>query len=112
MKPKSKPKHTPTPWQITDYQGDDKRVIIGPDNELIADCYPDSSEDYNIPENYMNNAALILRAVNSHEGLLGFVKMIMQYVEENEEIHGSDAVDFLCEMSEIGKAIIKKAEGK
>ena len=48
-------------WQ----HGDDSTPHV-----LIADCYPDSADDYGLPEDYKANAALIVRAVNQHNRLV------------------------------------------
>lgn len=67
--------HTPIPWTTEEYQGEPKRIVVGPNNEMIADCYADSSDDINLPENYKANADFIVRAVNSHEELLAALKL-------------------------------------
>ena len=53
---------TPGPWSVADAEGDAGRAVVGPDNELIADCYANSSENFNLPEDYRQNARLIAAA--------------------------------------------------
>lgn len=57
-----KTEHTPGPWRVVDSMGDSGRAVVGGNNELIADCYADSAEGYNLPEDYGANARLIASA--------------------------------------------------
>ncbi len=58
-------KHTPGPWSISAIRGFDKKVVMA-GNITIADCRcVDQAEA---------NAEYIVKAVNSHEELLGQLK--------------------------------------
>ena len=77
-------KHTPTPrpYHLANYGWDgDDRLIVGPNNELIADCYPDSCEDYELPEDYRQNAALLCHAANNYDALVLAAKCALADLE-------------------------------
>lgn len=115
-----KPQHTPTPWDIgrtlitaqtkrwtaEAVQANDfheNRMIFadfkfsdeGRSRRLIAKC-----------ENF-EDAAFIVRAVNSHEELLGELKSLVAWVEEDEA-----RAESLERQLNNAKAAIAKAEGK
>lgn len=71
------PKHTPGPWRIESdpITGDNSRLIVGPDNVLIADAYPESAGDFKLPENYQANAALLAAAPEMENALRLYIKL-------------------------------------
>jgi len=89
-------KHTPGPWRLAGYDGDPRRYVIGPENELVADCYAATPEDYDLPRNYKANALLISQA----PALLNLAGMVAA---------GNTEIAFL---EGIAKSILKKLEVK
>ena len=99
---------TPRPWKVTGLNGDAKRAITTKDNILIADCYPDSAEYLDFPENYKANAALIVEAVNCHDEAKAALEMIIPLAAGYVQAHpvGSNAA-YVAQ----AKAILAKMEG-
>jgi len=83
MKPKTEPKHTPTPWGYT-YDGSSD-WSIGPVND------PQSNPVMNVwskdDDKARANAGFIVRAVNSHEALLKMAKYYHQSDDMSFKIH-------------------------
>lgn len=64
-------KHTPTPWMKADFPGSFRTFISSTDGKLLANAYHmDDGGD----ETAEANAALIVRAVNSHEQLVAALR--------------------------------------
>ena len=65
-------KHTPLPWRVgrnsTDY------CVFHGDEKFVADC--DTSDDMEGTDEDIANAAIIVRAVNSHAALVDAVKTL------------------------------------
>lgn len=80
-----KPQHTPTPWSV-----DALGYLRGPDSENILEV--------------KENAAFIVRAVNSHEELVQLLRRIREF-DRHTPLLGTDMVQ------DIERAIAK-AEGK
>ena len=80
MEEKTK-EHTPTPWGITYNKTTKKKyVYISKDRlEQLAIVQPTISGDYEA------NAALIVRAVNSHEALINSIQFALQILNSNDE---------------------------
>lgn len=68
MNSKTEVKHTPTPWEVSRTHSADWIVAAG---ELIAICEETNEQKTSA----IANAAFIVRAVNSHEDLLGALKL-------------------------------------
>lgn len=70
----AEPKHTPTPWKIRIPMPENKTLLMrdnhlgGWDGENVAEVFANSHG------NALENAAFIVRAVNSHENLLHMAK--------------------------------------
>lgn len=68
-------KHTPGPWEVT-WCGDpleESRYVVDKSDPpmLIADCWPDSPDDFNLPQSweYSANAKLIAAAPKMFDAL-------------------------------------------
>ena len=77
--------HTPIPWKVSDkFPG-----RIFPDAQkptcyqVIADVHVDTSEPLNCQKQDRDNAAFIVRAVNSHEKLVEMVETALIYLTDN-----------------------------
>jgi len=91
----TKTKHTPTPWEIKEgWSGH----IFGPNHEMISramDCRKSSAQE---------NAAFIVRAVNSHEALLEVAKDLVKL--EADRLKGFlKRDDYECRMATARKII-------
>lgn len=80
---KAKPRTQPTegPWELRTFNGNAKRLIISTKRDengkfpLIADCWPDSPDDYGLPHTweYQANADLLAAAQNMQKALRGLL---------------------------------------
>jgi len=91
-------KHTPGPWQVTMLHGEPARAVTNRDNVLVADCYPDTHEDLQLPQSYQANARLIAAAPEMLEALHAML-------DEHADCKG-------CDASDLAFAAIAKAEGR
>ncbi len=94
---KTKPQHTPTPWQIEYQKIVDSQPSSGYNfNKIIA--HPGHQDDWEA------NAKFIVRAVNSHEVLLNALKFVLNNIGGNfTDRHG---------LREIVSRAITQVEGK
>ncbi len=95
--------HTPTPWVH------DGRYIRGPDNKLIADCWPETALGLGRPTDdiSLDNVEFIVEACNNHDRLLlekrrlrfRLESLVAQTVEfdEDEPINGADLIEWFAE---------------
>lgn len=95
-------KHTPTPWcQVGTYiETTEKRLIAG----MITGKQKNLKDAETAFETSKENAAFIVRAVNSHDELLAAAKRGIMALEANGAPN--------CEAVKELKAVITKAEGK
>lgn len=106
---KTKPQHTPTPWKVMHNEiGLEWNIEAG--NELIAVLVPKNQRN-------LDNAAFIVRAVNSHEALLSALKNIRSNIEALPEIIKRGAVlvgdwETVESMKIFADEAIAQAEGK
>lgn len=98
--------HTPGPWQITEMDGEVNRAVVGPDGELIADCFAPTAEDFNLPQDYEANARLIAAAPELLEALSHLLEMVSEC-----QLNGilPDAKEWPAEKA---RAAIAKAKGQ
>ena len=77
-------KHTPTPWKIL-------KAINTPE---VGDAIVDCNSSKNLIASYIapSNAEFIVRAVNSHEALLGAAKIGLSYMRPGDHyiVYGTD----------------------
>ena len=72
-------KHTPLPWALTEYTNYDGFSVQTPDFGCIAERWEEGATEARRLEMHAN-AAFIVRACNSHYGLLGALKIAREYV--------------------------------
>ena len=73
--------HTPTPWRGHDME---TATLVGPDHLSIADC---NARNRLVAENRAN-AALIVRAVNSHAALVEALRALTTAAEAHIKTNG------------------------
>ena len=83
LKKKSEPNHTPTPWRV-DIQGN-LRQETG--KEIVVSVMPHTNR------NKTDDAAFIVRAVNSHEELLKALKFVVTNYELSEALKKIGALE-------------------
>ena len=71
--------HTPTPWKT--HPALPMMVIAECDNGLVANC-----DDPNNQSECRHNAALIVRAVNSHAELVEMARELLAFANDNRTI--------------------------
>ena len=64
-----RPTHTPTPWGLDETRKDGTTSIISRFTTVIVDVFP-------------NDATFIVRAVNSHEELIGMLKAALNNLDD------------------------------
>ena len=104
--------HTPTPWDYTMVGQNEKQVLIRADKWMVLHGEACASAT---KEEAKNDAAFIVRAVNSHEALLKLAKLVSNTIEDagDNEINGGDLVDFFThQLAPMAKRAIAQAEGK
>lgn len=92
---KKKTTHTPTPWTTFQSQGENGAITDGNGN-VIAEGLTEE------------NAAFIVRAVNSHEALLEAAKVLVNSIKWSGDINQVN----LAPKISVLRAAIAKAEGK
>lgn len=102
--------HTPTPWKVMHNEiGLEWNIEAG--NELIAVLVPKNQRN-------LDNAAFIVRAVNSHEALLAALKRYMSFngrygeFGNYEEMDSTDIAVNLSILRKQANEAIAQAEGK
>jgi len=75
-------------WKVVDGEGDTNRLIVGDEDTVIADCYPDSAERLALPPDYQKNAFQIVACRDLVRELAG------------AEVLGADAADRLKHLTE------------
>lgn len=94
--------HTPLPWAQDGY-GITSRVF----NICTLDTMAKDGDDNQIGIGELSaNAAFIVRAVNAHEELVSFIKMLIDGSEDRIPPRGEE------ELVAMAKALLAKAEGK
>lgn len=102
--------HTSGPWTLAEYEGEPNRLVIGPNNELIADCSAPTHEDYELPEDYQANAKAIAALPDLLAALEHFDDL---FTGRSDEVHDDDG-NTSHEMNgliEQVRAAIVKAKG-
>ena len=97
--------HTPTPWKVKMYV--DKKEwasFAGLDGFAIGDTNVSARS----ADESLANAALIVKAVNSHSSLVATLHHIQDLAEENTH----SVQDGYCQIAEWARNQIAKAEGK
>lgn len=89
-------KHTPTPWSIIDSDGPYSTIR--------------SPEDVRICASSTENAAFIVRAVNSHDELLEAAKRLLEFINTDFRVHTYEGSSMEAIVN-LTRAIAK-AEGK
>lgn len=90
-------KRTPGPWT---YEGTGN-FIGGPDQQRVADVFRD-----NMPaEERQANAAFIVRACNTHDGLVGALQVMLRLLE------GENLDEKFDGEAEVVRAALASAEG-
>jgi len=103
-------KHTPGPWQVTRLHGEPARAITNRDNVLVADCYPDTHEDLQLPQSYQANARLIAAAPDLLEVLKDITPEEYGCSKRHTFITAPDCQD--CQIAQRARDAIAKAEGR
>lgn len=111
-KAKTEAKHTLTPWNRED-GGEDNRgsVIFGPNGETIAETTGLSFDGENGDDEDRSNAEFIVRAVNSHKGL---VMRLKDMAKKYHEMTSHNGYFHNCEVSwcKDNREAIAQAEGE
>lgn len=82
--------HTATPWKIYTALVGDNAPVIGADGKAICGM---NSAEYLIPaEEKIANAAFIVRAVNSHDALVGALEEAKQFMPTYARVAKIEAV--------------------
>ncbi|MDP2952895.1 MAG: hypothetical protein Q8O76_06235 [Chloroflexota bacterium] len=95
--------HTPTPWVV------DAKPIMGNSGPAIRTVGRHIARMGWNDEEDKANAAFIVRAVNSHDGLLAAVKALLGHSAHKCRFHGPAVCD-QCEAQKQARAAIAKAE--
>jgi hypothetical protein len=104
MKTQEKVTHTPTPWKVeTEDKGlgwwNDTVFVVGEGFRLSIGTKTDKT---------LEKAAFIVRAVNSHEELVSFVKYVRQFYQDN---FGAMPVAFQTVDNEAETVLAKAEQG-
>lgn len=106
-------KHTPTPWKTGGRIG--SLNIDAENGRGIATCgYTDTSDVTKSLAENVANAEFIVRACNSHDDLIHYLKRIAQIAEirQNENLNDATIHAITECMMSLAKEALAKAEGK
>jgi hypothetical protein len=80
--PPSRGTHTPTPWHIVSDGETAELIVRAPSREI---CHIQCASDENSPINALHaaNAVFIVKAVNSHDGLVAALERALPLLEKH-----------------------------
>ena len=98
--------HTPGPWTCKVRDDGAVGFIVGPDNVLVADAYPDTHQDLALPVSWRANARLIAAAPEMYQA----VQDIIDLLPKLGLLPASNAP--IARWYDMARALLAKVEGK
>lgn len=105
-------KHTPTPWKLENRKKDGVMGnVITYGTILIAQVFSwGKKSKYKMREQSQANAEFIVRAVNSHEALVGALKALVYILYESGEVLHDNGIGYVKELNDALEALKQAGE--